>query len=632
MLVEIELELVEELKEVLKGVEIFLTTTLKRISLKKDVNEKNCIVASIKELLKKLNRISGNIDVDADSIELPDEEEGIDEVGPIPALQLKNSTKVGLLKKQQHGFGLQKNTRFCVIKANVMYYYKKMGDKKQAGAIVLDGYDVRPATQDDKKKEFAFELIHPTKRYYQFFTEDEPALVAWITAVRIATNKPTDSDEDEEINKEKEEERTMVHEDSLYATPLDEDETTENDPNHLCPPQDDHHADIHENQSTHIYHGKNIYNEIEEQQTRRPSGDLKDEDLYADIPEIEYQPTISHTSIPPTLPPRRASDNLIDEDSIPPPPSYPPPPTPDNLQIISKGEGQSDFQSFAAKIKTRVIKVDVPIVPKESQQNVGELYATVDKGSKSTSNKTKPLFNANGDPMLTKPELSPNKPNILVTLQDDQTLSASSTNIVNKPSDPMLPDEQILPASLTNKHSVAMPLDEQTISASSSKNVNTPSVPMLPDSKPCVPATSTNIRNNLSVPMPPDDQTSASSTKIENKPSAPMPPDDHTLSDNIMNRKTSAPIPSSKPIRDVFQEDLKNAIRRKPSLMSPTSSPKMSRKPPIVKPKPSLQKNKLPKPCDSTPSQSIGTSPAQAKAQSIEDPSPKTQHKPDEHL
>ncbi|XP_071942057.1 src kinase-associated phosphoprotein 2-A-like [Antedon mediterranea] len=312
-------ELMEDLKHLLKGIETFMNSTLKRVYLKKDAeNQKNTLVKSIATFLQKLDDVSGCSGEDDLQIDMAGviDELGEDEVEAIPAQELKNPTKVGMLEKKKQGFGLQKNVRYCVIKYNILYYYKNRKDKKQTGAIVLDGYIARPLVkeglQDDKKKEYAFELIHPTKRHYKFVAEDQPALTAWVKAVQLATNKHVESSESES----EDEDLVTDEEDDVFQ-------------------QDSVDSSGSRKNSKHSSVDESEYCEIPNK-NRRPSRKLSKD--------------VVHT---------------VKEEEIPPPPEHRPPPRPDELPPLEKRPSQSEcFQAFASDLKLRLVKVNVPSVPK----------------------------------------------------------------------------------------------------------------------------------------------------------------------------------------------------------------------------------------------------------------------------
>ncbi|XP_071942060.1 src kinase-associated phosphoprotein 2-like [Antedon mediterranea] len=226
--------LVEEIKNLLKDVENFLTQTIKNSSLNKDnVSKKSQLVNSVQNVIQKLEGEEVQEmydDVDIQKIEpIPDDcdelyeitepvaatddnvskksqegklEEADDpygyggsgtKIGQIAAEKLINPTFSGNLeKKSKNLIGKTWQTRYCVIKDNAFYYYKKKTNSEQQGDIVLNGYEARacPHLDNPKKNERNFELVCPTKRSYQFIASDSTVMNSWIEAVAKASVTP----------------------------------------------------------------------------------------------------------------------------------------------------------------------------------------------------------------------------------------------------------------------------------------------------------------------------------------------------------------------------------------------------------------------------------------------------------
>ncbi|XP_038049436.1 src kinase-associated phosphoprotein 2-like [Patiria miniata] len=129
---------------------------------------------------------SGMFDLDGDPY-------GDVKVDPIAASDLTASSKEGYMdKKRKEGqFGLQAwQKRYCVIKGNILYYYKKKTDKEQCNQIVLTGYQGREAPDFEKKnkrKDLLFEVVCPAKRSYQFIAQNKKDLQEWIKVIAVAS-------------------------------------------------------------------------------------------------------------------------------------------------------------------------------------------------------------------------------------------------------------------------------------------------------------------------------------------------------------------------------------------------------------------------------------------------------------
>ncbi|XP_070535471.1 src kinase-associated phosphoprotein 2-B-like [Ptychodera flava] len=115
--------------------------------------------------------------------------------GPVAANDLLSPRKSGYLDKKrkegQIGIGKWQN-RWCVIKDTYFYYYSKPSDKKQKNVINILGYTAKPAPnipdKKNKKKDFCFEITHPDKRDFQFIAVSTQDMNQWIEAVNKAGN------------------------------------------------------------------------------------------------------------------------------------------------------------------------------------------------------------------------------------------------------------------------------------------------------------------------------------------------------------------------------------------------------------------------------------------------------------
>ncbi|XP_033116945.1 src kinase-associated phosphoprotein 2-like [Anneissia japonica] len=237
-------KLIEEIKNLLKDVENFLTFTLKSASLSKDNTTKKIqLVNSVKNVIQKLTPTEDEPqenydDVDIPNVEpIPDDcdelyevtealppeadtvskksqdekyEDGDDPYGygssgakiePIAAEKVFMPSMTGNLeKKSKHLIGKSWQTRYCLIKDNVFYYYKKRSASEQQGNIVLNGYEGRPCPhlESGKKKDCTFELVCPTKRSFQFIAPDIATMNSWIEAVQKASKIPFPTSENTE--------------------------------------------------------------------------------------------------------------------------------------------------------------------------------------------------------------------------------------------------------------------------------------------------------------------------------------------------------------------------------------------------------------------------------------------------
>ncbi|XP_022084683.1 src kinase-associated phosphoprotein 2-B-like [Acanthaster planci] len=246
-----ELEhVIEEVKRFLKDVETYLSVTLKKEKLKRETNAKR--EELLKDAASLIGKLSPHeieeeeqeeyADVDlptsasADKTQEEDEDECDDiyedtvpesthsndssqisedegeepeersgmfdldgdpygdvKVDPIAASDLTSPSKEGYLdKKRKEGqFGLQSwQKRYCIIKGNILYYYKKKTDKEQCNQIVLTGYQGREAPEferKNKRKDLLFEVVCPAKRSYQFIAQNKKDLQEWIKAISVAS-------------------------------------------------------------------------------------------------------------------------------------------------------------------------------------------------------------------------------------------------------------------------------------------------------------------------------------------------------------------------------------------------------------------------------------------------------------
>ncbi|XP_785357.4 src kinase-associated phosphoprotein 2-A [Strongylocentrotus purpuratus] len=238
--------LLEEIKHLLKEVHDFLSITLKKEKLKKDVgSRRDDLSQQITSVIGKVDKIlpteqeeyadveieqshnappveeddelyedtsipdspNKNIMSQGSNHETPEEPElpqasEKDEngepysdmkIGPIAVTDLNKPLKEGFLEKRrkegQIGISLWQR-RYCVIKENVFYYFKSSTDKQQKNVIVLNGYEARPNSDFDKKhkkRDYIFEVVCPAKRSYQFIASSSEEMKGWIDAIALAS-------------------------------------------------------------------------------------------------------------------------------------------------------------------------------------------------------------------------------------------------------------------------------------------------------------------------------------------------------------------------------------------------------------------------------------------------------------
>ncbi|XP_071479708.1 src kinase-associated phosphoprotein 2-like [Diadema antillarum] len=240
--------LLEEIQHLLKDVEFYLSTTLKKEKLKKEVGMKREELSKqVASLINKVDKVLpkdeqeeyADVEVespvapieeddgelyedtvatapdspnknalsqgsDHDTLEEPEPPEASErdengepygdmKIGPIAATDLLKPTMEGFLEKRRKEgqIGLQQwQRRYCVIKENIFYYFKNRNDKQQKNVIVLNGYEARPNPDFDKKhkkRDFLFEVVCPAKRSFQFIAQSTEEMKAWIDAIAIAS-------------------------------------------------------------------------------------------------------------------------------------------------------------------------------------------------------------------------------------------------------------------------------------------------------------------------------------------------------------------------------------------------------------------------------------------------------------
>ncbi|XP_070535472.1 src kinase-associated phosphoprotein 2-like [Ptychodera flava] len=113
--------------------------------------------------------------------------------GPVAANDLLSPRKSGYLdKRKERKIGIGKwQSRWCVIKDTNFYYYNKPSDKEQKNVINILGYTAKPAPIPDKKnkkKDFCFEITHPDKRDFQFIAASTQDMNQWIEAINKVGN------------------------------------------------------------------------------------------------------------------------------------------------------------------------------------------------------------------------------------------------------------------------------------------------------------------------------------------------------------------------------------------------------------------------------------------------------------
>nr|XP_054751337.1 src kinase-associated phosphoprotein 2-like [Lytechinus pictus] len=238
--------LLEEIKHLLKEVNDFLSITLKKEKLKKDVGSKRedlcqqitSVIGKVDKILPVEQEEYADVEIEESHNAPPIEEEGelyedtaipdspnknmmsqgsdhdtLEEpelpqasekdengepysdmkIGPIAATDLTKPIKEGYLEKRRKEGQLgisQWQRRYCVIKENILYYFKNPNDKQQKNVIILNGYEARPNSDFDKKhkkRDFIFEVVCPAKRSYQFIASSTEEMRSWIDAISSAS-------------------------------------------------------------------------------------------------------------------------------------------------------------------------------------------------------------------------------------------------------------------------------------------------------------------------------------------------------------------------------------------------------------------------------------------------------------
>ncbi|XP_035658075.1 src kinase-associated phosphoprotein 2-B-like isoform X1 [Branchiostoma floridae] len=166
--------------------------------------------------------------------------------------------------------------RWVVIKDNIMFYYEKHTDKKQRGAVRLEGYEIKKADDlesapkvDRKKKDLYFQLVKPGQRVYQ------------------GSKKEQKSRGEEEILKfiasSQEDLKFMVHTIHKITPPASK-------------PQDTEADDVYEDATSARAEEENPY-EVTDAKMQDPPAEepIVEEDVYDDTmsPEDVYDDTLS---------------------------------------------------------------------------------------------------------------------------------------------------------------------------------------------------------------------------------------------------------------------------------------------------------------------------------------------------
>ncbi|XP_066299754.1 src kinase-associated phosphoprotein 2-like isoform X2 [Branchiostoma lanceolatum] len=224
----------EDLKKTLSEVEQFLEK-LGKEKLGKDAKKKR---EDILSQLKHLQESKGSDDDSGDVYEQTQDEETYEDVtsmrssddrsqstsslteGPygdvddtipiIPAPNLLEPDFAAYMEKKRKEGPLKLSAwqrRWVVVKDNIMFYYEKHTDKKQRGAVRLEGYEIKKADDldtapkvDRKKKDLYFQLAKTGLRVYQFIAsnqEDLKFMVHTIHKINPPTSKPQDIEADD---------------------------------------------------------------------------------------------------------------------------------------------------------------------------------------------------------------------------------------------------------------------------------------------------------------------------------------------------------------------------------------------------------------------------------------------------
>ncbi|XP_077870402.1 src kinase-associated phosphoprotein 2-B-like isoform X2 [Saccoglossus kowalevskii] len=211
---------IPEVKCLMEDVENFLIMVLKKEKLSRDTNKKRDElikkITSLKKRMETEDRTAVTEDIydeatsqETDTISQcvtensTDDSKSVDDcpygnisIVPLtPASELQPAAKEGMLgKKRKDGqFGLTKwQKRWCVVKDNIFYYYKKSTDKEQLNAFSLLGYEAKTASK--KKKDFSFELSHSKERCFMFIAPSKDDMDDWIKCINNVVNKLENAD------------------------------------------------------------------------------------------------------------------------------------------------------------------------------------------------------------------------------------------------------------------------------------------------------------------------------------------------------------------------------------------------------------------------------------------------------
>ncbi|EEC15320.1 conserved hypothetical protein [Ixodes scapularis] len=193
----------DQVKEILKDVNSFLTTTLEKEELSP------AAVTAREELVQKLQRLFREHPHQFLTLDLANAEQmqGWKLPRPLssphpyldmqigaalasreaaymhdnsPASELSKADKTGILEKKGKGALL------FLFSYGMLYLYEKPTDKRQKGQIPLASYEARPfvySTKDTSKKDAAFEIVCPGKKTYQFIAFNTKDMKQWISAI-----------------------------------------------------------------------------------------------------------------------------------------------------------------------------------------------------------------------------------------------------------------------------------------------------------------------------------------------------------------------------------------------------------------------------------------------------------------
>ncbi|XP_059494673.1 src kinase-associated phosphoprotein 1 isoform X2 [Stegostoma tigrinum] len=202
-----------------------------------------------------------------------DNQDGVqfEDITTVAAQDLPSIMKQGYLEKKRRDhsfFGSEWQRRFCVLNANIFYYYGSEKDKQQRGAFYLyDAYLVSNLRKDSKKNA-CFEIISSDRKIYQFAASSHREAKEWVDHISFVLKDmnsnfiPVEEEEDEE---EDERNRVRVMQEETY-------DDVDSGPVDLGAPR---------GPSTNI-------------------GQDPDDEIYEELPEDDF---------PPPIPPEEESDN-----------------------------------------------------------------------------------------------------------------------------------------------------------------------------------------------------------------------------------------------------------------------------------------------------------------------------------